>query len=225
MLPKIDVTPTATPDRSFRHLVHARSTVGPCGPLRSETPSGLDCNQPPPSSSSCSVCARVGEAVSRVSADAAASQCVIGTSLPVRECADGPMIGSQAVELRPLARQRRRGFEGGATAKTGMRLARRRSASGSPPSRASLRLTRAFSRASASGTSRRLPSPISRRRPRRDARGRGRVRKIRSNSLLFSHLRAYTDQKERRWTTDLTNPAAVRAIHRRRPLNRPAALR
>ena len=45
-------------------------------------------------------------------------------------------------------------------------LARRLSARGSPPARASLRLARASTRASCSETSGKLPRPISRRRPR-----------------------------------------------------------
>ena len=53
-----------------------------------------------------------------------------------------------------------------ASAKLGTPCIRRFSASGSPPSRASLRLASAFSRASASETSATLPSPSSRRRPR-----------------------------------------------------------
>ena len=53
-----------------------------------------------------------------------------------------------------------------ASAKLGMPWARRFSASGSPPSRASFRFARAFSRASASDTRATLPSPSSRRRPR-----------------------------------------------------------
>ena len=48
-----------------------------------------------------------------------------------------------------------------ASAKLGTPCARRFSASGSPPSRASLRLASAFSRASASETSATLPSPTS----------------------------------------------------------------
>ena len=53
-----------------------------------------------------------------------------------------------------------------ASAKLGTPCLRRFSASGSPPSRASLRLASAFSRASARETSATLPSPSSRRRPR-----------------------------------------------------------
>ena len=53
-----------------------------------------------------------------------------------------------------------------ASAKVGIPSARRFSASGSPPWRASLRLASAFSRASAKGTRATLPSPSSRRRPR-----------------------------------------------------------
>ncbi len=53
-----------------------------------------------------------------------------------------------------------------ASAKVGMASARRLSASGSPPSRASLRFDSARSRASASDTKAVLPSPSSRFRPR-----------------------------------------------------------
>ena len=53
-----------------------------------------------------------------------------------------------------------------ASANVGTPLARRFSASGSPPARASLRLAGAWARASLSGTSEKPPSPISRRRPR-----------------------------------------------------------
>ena len=53
-----------------------------------------------------------------------------------------------------------------ASANVGTPLARRFSASGSPPARASLRLASAWARASLSGTSGKPPSPISRGRPR-----------------------------------------------------------
>ena len=57
-----------------------------------------------------------------------------------------------------------------ASAMVGMHGKRRRWASGSPPTRASLRLVRACSRASASETSATAPSPGSRRRPRMTSR-------------------------------------------------------
>ena len=79
-----------------------------------------------------------------------------------------PLYGVQGAG-GSMKKPRRRGDRAGravASAKLGTPCLRRFSASGSPPSRASLRLASAFSRASATETSVTLPSPSSRRRPR-----------------------------------------------------------
>ena len=65
-----------------------------------------------------------------------------------------------------ISRRRRSNRSERASANVGTPWARRLSARGSPPARASLRLARASSRASAKETRATLPSPISRRRPR-----------------------------------------------------------